>query len=571
MPGAEVLRGAPVLAGLSDELLEQLAAEAGEVTVRAGEWLFREGERAESLYVIRTGRLEVVAEGPPETLIRLLRRGDALGELALLHAGLRSASVRARRDSDLLELSRERFEALIRDVPAFAVGLTRTIGAQLAANRAPAGAPARPSTIAVVPLDTAAPAREVADLLLEALARFGGVAELPDEASRSPAETLSALDRAEQRAERVLMVATEPLPDERWTDLCLREADLILAVAGGAPADAWRAHPALRGCELLAVGDGTAIGALAGLAPREAQVLADRSELPQRVEALARRLCGRALGIVLSGGGARAFAHLGVVEELAAAGLVPDRIAGVSLGSVVGAGLAVGHDPETLAELFRRGFVEVNPTGDYTMPLFSLIRGSRTRELLREAFGERRIEELATRFFCLSCDLIGRESVVHRAGRLRDAVYPSLSIPGLFPPVPTADGRLLVDGGVLDNLPVETMAAANEGPVIAVDVSGRVGGFGQGGRPGLERFRRPLRRLLTGGEAELPRLGETVVRTVTVGSIDTAEAARRHADLVIQPEVDGIGLLDWKRLDRVREIGREAARDALQQWEGPPA
>jgi predicted acylesterase/phospholipase RssA/CRP-like cAMP-binding protein len=568
MARAEVLRGAPVLAGLSDELLEQLAAEAGEVTVRAGEWLFREGERAESLYVIRSGRLEVVAEGPPETLIRLLRRGDALGELALLHAGVRSASVRARRDSDLLELSRERFERLIRDVPAFAVALTRTMGAQLAANRAPAGAPARPSTIAVVPLDAAAPAREVADLLLEALGRFGGAAELGDEAGRTPGETLNALDRAEELAERVLMVATEPLPGERWTDLCLREADLIVAVAARPPAGAWSGHPALRGCELIAIEEAAAAPSLGGLAPRETQALPVRAELAGRVEALARRLCGQALGVVLSGGGARAFAHLGVVEELAAAGLVPDRIAGVSLGSVVGAGLAFGHDPETLAGLFRRGFVETNPTGDYTLPLFSLIRGRRTRELLCEAFGERRIEELATRFFCLSCDLVGRESVVHRTGRLRDAVYPSLSIPGLFPPVPTADGRLLVDGGVLDNLPVETMAAANEGPVIAVDVSGRVGGFGQGGRPGLERFRRPLRRFLTGGEAELPRLGETVVRTVTVGSIDTADAARRHADLVIAPEVDGIGLLDWKRLERVREIGREAARSALERWEG---
>ncbi len=571
MVAADVLRGAPMLAELSDELLEQLAAEAGEVRVRAGKWLFREGEEAESLYVIRSGRLEVVAEGPPETLIRLLRRGDALGELALLHAGVRSASVRARRDSDLLELSRERFEALIRDVPAFAVGLTRTIGAQLAASRAPAGATAPPTTIAVVPLDAASPAREVADLLVMELGAHGSVAELTPRADRSRADTLAALDRAEASADRVAMVAEASFPGEEWTDLCLREADLIVAVSGGTPDGAWRDHPALRGCELLTLANGRPAAVPAGFAPRETQVLRGRDELPRRIEALARRLCGRALGVVLSGGGARAFAHIGVVEELSAAGLVPDRIAGVSLGSVVGAGLAFGHEPDALAELFRGGFIETNPTGDYTLPLFSLIRGRRTRELLQTAFGECRIEELATRFFCLSCDLIGRESVVHRTGRLCDAVYPSLSIPGLFPPVPTDDGRLLVDGGVLDNLPVERMAAANEGPVIAVDVSGRIGGFGQGVRPGLERLGRPLRRFLTGREDELPRLGETVVRTVTVGSIDTAQAARRHADLVIQPEVDGIGLLDWGRLEQVRELGRQAAREALQTWEGTPA
>ena len=74
---------------------------------------------------------------------------------------------------------------------------------------------------------------------------------------------------------------------------------------------------------------------------------------------------------------------------------------------------------------------------------------------------------------------------------------------------------------------------------------------------------RPLRRYLTGSEAEIPRLTETIVRTLTVGSVDTAAAARRHAELVIQPQLDGIGLMDWRRLDDARAAGREAARLAL--------
>ena len=178
-------------------------------------------------------------------------------------------------------------------------------------------------------------------------------------------------------------------------------------------------------------------------------------------------------------------------------------------------------------------------------------------------FGELRIEELPLRFFCLSCDLIAREAVLHRTGRVVDAVYPSAAIPGVFPPVATRDGRLLVDGGVLDNLPVATMARTGEGPVIAVDVSGRVGQFRRPERPGITRLRRPIRRALTGSDAEIPRLGETIMRTVTVGSIDTFAAAHLHADLVIAPRIEGIGLLDWKALLRVVELGRRAAREAL--------
>jgi NTE family protein len=129
--------------------------------------------------------------------------------------------------------------------------------------------------------------------------------------------------------------------------------------------------------------------------------------------------------------------------------------------------------------------------------------------------------------------------------------------------VATADGRLLVDGGVLDNLPVETMASRGEGPVIAVDVTGRAGrrDLVQGAR--FARLARPLRRALTGSEVEIPRLGETLVRAVTVGSIDTAAAARKHADVVITPAVEGVGLMDWKALARMQELGRAAARAAL--------
>src|SRR5215472_17817143 len=132
MRTAAFLRNVPVLAGLSDELLERPADQVTDVRVRAGAWLMREGESADSMFIVRSGRLEVIEEGPPETLIRVLRRGDVLGELALLRDDTRSASVRARRDAELAELGRAEFEALITEAPSFALGLTRAIGERLA-------------------------------------------------------------------------------------------------------------------------------------------------------------------------------------------------------------------------------------------------------------------------------------------------------------------------------------------------------------------------------------------------------------------------------------------------------
>jgi CRP-like cAMP-binding protein len=190
---AAFLRNVPALAGRSEELLDRLGGEMGERRVKAGKWILREGEAADSAFIVRSGRVEVIDEGPPDALIRVLRRGDVLGELALLREGTRSASARARRDTQLLELSRAGFEALIQDTPSFALGLTRAMGAQLAASRTPVATATPPRTIAVVGLDAGAPVPEIAEGPAGALAAHGSVALL------STGE-LAAIDQAERAA-----------------------------------------------------------------------------------------------------------------------------------------------------------------------------------------------------------------------------------------------------------------------------------------------------------------------------------------------------------------------------------
>jgi NTE family protein len=163
----------------------------------------------------------------------------------------------------------------------------------------------------------------------------------------------------------------------------------------------------------------------------------------------------------------------------------------------------------------------------------------------------------------LSADLNSRSAVIHRTGSLHEAVFASLALPGIFPPVPTSDGRLLVDGGVLDNLPVETMAADAEGPVIAVDVV-RTEAWRPRRVVPSRSWQARSRRLITGQDVELPRLAETMIRTLAVGSSDTVAAARQHADIVIRPVVERAGLLDWKQLPLMRDAGRDAVRRLIE-------
>ena len=544
-------------------MLEQLAESVRPVKLVAGAWLLREGERGESAFVVRSGRLEVVSEDPPETVIAVLRRGDVFGELALLVDRPRAASVRAQRDSEVLEVPRRDFELLVQQAPNFALGLTRTMGAQLAAARPPAFRPARPRTVAVVALDEGAPAEETAELLTGALQPLGSADRLPATGLDDHESMRAALDRAEAQEDHVILCATQG-PLDRWTAFCVREADLVVAITRGAPRQEWTARPAaLRGCELLVAAPTVPDALVRAFAPREVHALAGGGELRHAVEVLARRVAGKAIGVVLSGGGARAFAHLGIMEVFAEAGLTIDRIGGVSLGAIVGAVWATGEAPEEIYARFERNFVQVNPANDFTWPAYSLIRGAKTRRLLHAGFGDVQIEALRTRFFCTTSDLLARESVIHRRGPVWEAVYASMALPGIYPPVRTPDGRLLVDGGVLDNLPVAEMARSGEGPVIAVDVTGRLRQAGRPSRRRVTRLVQPVRRFLTGSDEQIPRLGETVMRTVTAGSRDSVAAAREHADVVIAPVVDHIGLMEFRRLADVRETGRRAAHAAL--------
>ncbi|MEA2167823.1 MAG: hypothetical protein QOF76_1123 [Solirubrobacteraceae bacterium] len=542
----DLLRGLPLLETLTEELIADMAEQLLYVPVAAGEWLFRAGDPATTAFVIASGRLEVIDQSG--RMIRVLRRGALLGELALLRDGPRSGSVRAIRDSQLVCLRRDHFERLVAEAPGFGLALMRTIGERLASSLAPATTLMPARTLAVVALepDISAPAA------MAALA-----AEIDDLAVLDGSESDWSLRLAvtEAQHERVLLITCDS-PDSPWTEFCLHEADVLVALTRGAPHPMWSRHyESLRGCELVVLGPAADDELVRRINP--ARVRASPT-IGKAMRELGRRFDRRAIGLVLSGGGARAMSHLGVIEELVAAGVRIDRIAGVSLGALVAASVARGDDPETSYAVFEQHFVHSKPTKDYTIPMVALLRGGRTSRAIAAEFGDVRIESLELPYWCTSTDLVRRESVVHRSGSLAHAVRASLSLPAIFPPVRDGD-RLLVDGGVIDNLPVEIMAEEAAGPVVAIDVTGAAGQRAITFRPRL----RPLLTGITGSAIPLPRLSETIIRCMTLASKDTVAAACLHADVIITPKVAGIGLLDWQRLPEMREAGRAAARDVI--------
>ena len=525
----------PLLAGADAEALEALAADAYPRRVLAGEWLIREGDDAEDLYVVLRGRLRAVAGADGRTL-RVLGPGAAIGELALLTGSARSASVQAVRDSTLLQLGRGRFVELMERDSGFAAAVARELAAQLQASGGLAAPPTRPALLTLRRVDAGVPLAAVASSLAHALSTYGPVEILGADAAGT-----SAVEQAEQENAHVLLV------DETgagvWSDLCARQADrtLLVATADSPPP----AEPS-PDADLVVLGpsSGAALRTLLdAVQPRAHHRLATTEPSDPGAGRLARRLVGRALGVVLSGGGARGFAHIGALAELEADGIEIDRYGGCSMGSFIAAMAAAGWSPGDIRDRCDEELVRRSPFNDYTLPRVALIRSRKAARMFDRLFGEMTIEELAKPLFTVSADLLSSRLVIHRRGSVTEAVGASMSIPGLVPPL-SRSGRLLVDGGVLNNLPIDAMADSGEGPIVAVDV---------------------VRRLEVSAEDEppLPSIMETLSRATVLGSVERAERNRELALLVITPEAQDIPLRDFRALDRAVEAGRAAARAAL--------
>jgi NTE family protein len=271
---------------------------------------------------------------------------------------------------------------------------------------------------------------------------------------------------------------------------------------------------------------------------------------------IARLICGRALSLVLSGGGARGFAHLGAIKALREHGIAIDAVGGTSIGAIMGAAVAADWSFEEMVEVFRRSFVSTNPLSDYTFPFVSMVSGRKVSRLLREAFGDRGIEDLPLPFFAVSANLTDGKVAVHRTGPLWQWLRASVAIPGVLPPV-FHRGQVYVDGGVMNNLPVDIMRETHRGEVVAVDIGGdHAVAAGQG----VEEFDLPpLWRMVTQWFAgrRRPSILKVLLRAGMVNSGSAAGAARAASTVLIAPPLDNIDLLEWKSFERAIDIGYE--------------
>ncbi|MEM7322717.1 MAG: cyclic nucleotide-binding domain-containing protein [Actinomycetota bacterium] len=560
--------------------------------VQADELVFRRGDTADAAYIVVNGRVKVVIEETEDHLAAEIElgRGALIGELGIIEDAPRNATVMAVRDTTLARISRDRFEMLAASHPAALVRIVRTILLEARDGVAPLG---RCRSVAVAVTDPRGYRPDFLETYVTEVERFGGIVRFSAEliesvlgrsgAALATAGTLEQqrltelLHEAETGADYLLFEVSDDL--DAWSTRALRYTDRLLIMTSATPDRRERARIE----QLVAAAD--AIPGILVWIVRDyeegskpfgaAEILVDdrihdvvhiRGGRTADVQRLARLSTGNGYGVVFGGGGARGFAHIGVIQAFAELGVPVDLVSGASIGAVLAGGQAIDLAPEDQPAVAQRLFHKLM---DYTIPIVSLIRARKGTANIEEMFGEWRIEDCWLPMSCVSTNLTASRVEVHRSGSMSEAIRASVSLPGVLPPV-TRDGQMLVDGGVLDNIPVDLVADDDRvGTVIALDTSsGEDDYYGLTDFPPTVSGFRALFALANPRKEKYPSLFSTVIRSLLVAASGRREEvlASGKIDLYLAYDLPGVGLLDFETLASTAAAGYEAAKPRIEAW-----
>ena len=562
--------------------LRAAGKEARWFSVPAGWPLFRAGEMSDSIFFVLSGSFgafKAMRDGRSEFLGHI-RAGEPVGEMAMFQGGIdidgdgspdnvpHTSSVYALRDSEVLEISRKGFQRISSAEPDILSAMIRLILSRLQEgnqrNRRTA-----PKVFTLVATSPSIDLELRAKALKKSLTKIGIKARIVDveEGDEKPSVYFDMLE-----AENDIVILTSTMGDNAWYRLSMRQADRIWVVAR---ADAKPSYPlfpeenspaqSLKLVDVLLLHHGESRNACR---PAEWLKAAGAARIFhwQGIDGvycnrLARTIAGRSVGVVFSGGGARAYAHIGVVRAIRELGIPIDFSGGASMGAVVAGCVAMGWDDDEIDYRIRKGFVDSNPLGDWNIPVVGMVKGHRVDNRLKEHFGDAEIGDLEMPFFAVSTNLTDGAYRVHRTGLLRKALRATIALPGILPPV-IEDGEVLVDGAVLNNFPTDVMRELQRGFVVGCDVARAPQGLDASEFVNAPGF---LGWIAKHGFSSAPPIAGLLMRSATVSVNPTS--GRELVDVLVLPELQDIELRDWKAYDKAVEAGYTAALNALKQSE----
>lgn len=564
---------------------EILARELDTVYLDGGHTLFHQGDEADSLYLLVRGRLQVWINAEKPIYLGEVLPGESVGEVGLITGEKRSADVVANRSSVLVRLDRIAFERLAAAYPSMVMQLTSIVARRLHQNTTGANTRKRPAPtiICLRPLENTQRLSQSSADIIEALQLHGDVLHLhwdmlsevgaPDpgiSGTNKVSEGFHHWFSEQESLHRFVVLSAKP-EQSNWTDFCEAQSDLILLLADS------NSSPRLREFEHATPDVKTHVKHRVIILAHPSQTISDtKTWIDQRkidyhlhlrrdnqadLERVGRVLSGNAVGLVLGGGAARGFAHIGVYHALYEAGQPIDWVGGTSIGAIMGVAIALYEEPASVESHVRQAFVEGKPFGDYTLPMVSILAGNRMN-LLSQRFMPGQIEDLPISFFAVSSDINSGEINVHESGPIWRATAASAALPGMLPPV-VHNGSLTVDGAVLNNLPVDVMATKPVGKILAVRLSS-----GDSHKVEFEDvpsvWRLIARKFLPSrGESQVPNLASLLFKATEVANRKRTNQLAASADLLFQPPVKEFSLLRVDQFDELVSVGYHHAKAIL--------
>ena len=577
--------------------MRQIQKQLEWVFLPRGEVLLKQGEVVRDFYILINGRLVAKTSDArgQEKLVREIVAGESIGETQILTQDRSTVTIYAVRDSELVKFSEDEFNGLLDAYPIVLKQLSIGIARDLQHIIQGPGAEKRDHDtaldIVILPITPDVPLATFTQQLADELQELGPTLVLnsqrldehlaiPGIAQTAPDDPnnirLVAWLNEQETKYKFTLYQTDSIATQ-WTERSLRQADHILIVGRAAsPPELGQIETTVlkQYNETISVNKSLILLYEPGQQPKQTR----RWLAPRQVDhyqhfrmgetadyqRLVRHLTGRSVGLVLGGGGARGYAHIGVIRALTEAGIHVDIVGGTSMGSLIAGQLACGWDYQTMVQRSKTALPK--SVLDYTFPLAALIAGRNWTNMVKRLFEDVQIEDLWLDYFCVSSNLTQAEAIIHDSGPLWQAVRTSTAIPGIIPPM-IQEGDLLVDGGVLDNLPVATMNGRNGGgPIIASDVSAPVdlkttAEFG----PYLSGWHLLWQRLNPFSKMpDIPSLGATILRSSLLSSAQALDAAKAMATLYICPPVEQFGTLEFLALEAIVDI---AYKDTQKQLE----
>ncbi len=532
---ARLLASHPLTEPLSDEVRNGVASVAALIELGPGDVLVNQGEPGDAAFLVVAGRLVATVDGSE---MGFVGRGETVGEMSLITGEPRSATITAARPSRVVRIGAEEFATVLAAHPE----TYRSLTAQLV-NRLERTLSGRPSWVGHATVVGVAGADR--ELVTEMAGRL--VASLDDHGSQAVAVDTEpgahgGADLVTLEAENDVVVAITTASDLTGrthgydrTLLVARADDAVAPIPAGRVDDLLLVQPSS-----IDVPTGTARW-LDAIGPATHHHV--REDSPSDIGRVARRLLRRERVLVLGGGGARGLAHLGTYQALTEAGLDIDAVVGVSAGAVFGACVALDWSPEQAIDRSASMLIDAGSLVDFTIPMVALSSGRRVTDVIRDGFGMQvDLADLWRPMTCISADLTTLSMRLHQRGLLWRAVRASVAVPGVFPPL-LEDDAVLVDGGLVDNLPVTRARQLHPGAtIISSDVGRRneeltvdlppdgiVGGW-------QTTWRRARRRKHT------PSLVKLLYRLTALGGGATES---EEGDIHIRHELDGLGMFDF--------------------------